>query len=295
MKYTTLIDAHDAIAHLQDPDWAFIDCRFVLGAPEKGREAYHALHLPGAVFADLEEDLSGAVDRGRTGRHPLPSEADFEATMSRLGVDGQTQVVAYDEGSGALAAARLWWLLKWAGHDDVAVLNGGLTQWSAQGYPCAPGSEQRLPRHFIGRYRPAMAVSAQDVLSSLTSEGDVFVDSRTRDRYRGENETIDPIAGHIPGAISLPYVENLTPDGLFLEPRQLHVRFEALSQRTSPQSTVFYCGSGVTAAHNILAYAHAGLGIPKLYVGSWSEWITDRTRPVATGEETLQENKPGDE
>ncbi|MGZ3636936.1 MAG: sulfurtransferase [Ktedonobacterales bacterium] len=285
MKYSTLIDASDALAHLQDPAWAFIDCRFVLDAPAKGREAYHAQHIPGAVYADLEVDLSGTVESGRTGRHPLPSAAEFDATISRLGIDEQTQVVAYDELSGALAAARLWWLLKWAGHDAVAVLNGGLTQWRAQGYPVAQGTEQRPSRHFVGRYRADMVVSAQDVLSSLASGDHMLVDSRTRDRYRGEQEHLDPIAGHIPGAVCLPYAENVLPGGLFLEPAQLQARFEALSQHTGPRSTVFYCGSGVTAAQNVLAYAHAGLGVPKLYPGSWSDWITVPARPVATGDE----------
>jgi thiosulfate/3-mercaptopyruvate sulfurtransferase len=205
--------------------------------------------------------------------------------MSRLGIDRQAQVVAYDQGSGAMAAARLWWLLNWAGHDSVAVLNGGFTHWLALGYPGSSGCEERIQRHFVGHYRPDMVVTANEVLESITSGHHVLVDSRAHDRYRGENETIDPVAGHIPGAVSLPFAGNLGQDGLFREPDHLHEHFGRLAQAAAEESPVFYCGSGVTAAHNVLAFAHAGLGLPKLYAGSWSEWITDPTRPVATGEE----------
>lgn len=283
MSYTTLIGVGEAATYLDDPDYAFVDCRFVLAEPRKGREEYLSLHIRGAVYADLDRDLSGPIVPGRTGRHPLPSEAAFDAAMSRLGIDDRTQVVAYDESSGTMAAARLWWLLRWAGHDAVAVLDGGFRRWQAAGLPCSSGSEDRAPRRFTGRYRASMPASADEILSSIATGDLLVLDTRGADRYRGENETIDPVAGHIPGAVSMPYHDNLTPDGSFLPPDELKRRFETASRAADPESTVFYCGSGVTAAHNVLAYAHAGLGIPRLYPGSWSEWITDPARPVETG------------
>jgi thiosulfate/3-mercaptopyruvate sulfurtransferase len=285
MKEKVLISIAEAASHLHEPDWVFIDCRFVLGRPNEGREAYLEQHIPGAVYADLERDLTGEVIPGRTGRHPLPSEQDFNSTMSRLGVDSGTYVVTYDELAGDMAAARLWWLLKWAGHDRVTVLDGGLKHWLAAGLPVSGGPEERPKRGFVGQFRPSMIVSGDDVSSSAKSNSCLLIDSRTVDRYRGENETIDPVAGHIPTAVSRPYVDNIGNDGRLLSPEQLRERFREISGSNDPESTVFYCGSGVTAAHNVLAYAHAGLGMPKLYPGSWSEWITDSARPVAINEE----------
>lgn len=284
MEYTALIGSQEAASRLYDPDWVFIDCRFVLGQPDKGRDDYVELHIDGSVYADLEKDLSGQVVGGQTGRHPLPAEADFDATVSRLGVEQHTQVIAYDESTGAMAAARMWWLLKWAGHDRVAVLDGGFRHWTAAGLPVARGWEERPPTHFAGRYRSSLVASTNEVLVSLTAGDHVLVDARASERYRGENETIDPVAGHIPGAISIPYTGNVTPEGTFHEPSQLRERFEGVSRSSTSDSTIFYCGSGVTAAHNVLAYAHAGLGPARLYPGSWSEWITDPSRPTATGD-----------
>jgi thiosulfate/3-mercaptopyruvate sulfurtransferase len=285
MNEKVLIGIAEAASHLHEPDWAFIDCRSVLGQPNEGWEAYLEQHIPGAVYADLERDLSGVVIPGRTGRHPLPSEQDFNSTMSRLGVDSGTHVVAYDELAGDMAAARLWWLLKWAGHDRVAVLDGGLKHWLAAGLPVSGGPEERPRRDFVGQFRPSMIVSADDVSSFAKSNSCLLIDSRTVDRYRGENETIDPVAGHIPTAVSRPYVDNISTDGRLLSPGQLKERFREISGSNDPEPTVFYCGSGVTAAHNVLAYAHAGLGMPRLYPGSWSEWITDSARPVAINED----------
>lgn len=284
-EYTTLIGVHEAAAHLDDPGWAFIDCRFVLGAPGEGRRAYEERHIRGAAYADVDGDLSGLVVPGRTGRHPLPAEAAFDAAMSRLGVGGRTQVVAYDERTGAMAAARLWWLLKWAGHDRVAVLDGGLEGWLAVGLPVAEGSESRPPARFAGRYRPEMVAGAEEIRSALGSGVLLLVDARARDRFRGENETVDHMGGHIPGAISLPHAENLGADGRLLAPARLRERIAAAAGSHDAAATVVYCGSGVTAAHDALAYARAGLGVPRLYPGSWSEWIADPGRPIATGEE----------
>jgi|SRR5579884_2669849 len=284
MPYTTLVSVSDAATHLGDPGWAFVDCRFVLGRPEHGREAYLARHIPGAVYADLERDLSGPAVAGRTGRHPLPDQAALDATFSRLGIGPETQVVAYDESTGAMAAARLWWLLRWASHDAVAVLDGGLSAWLAAGLPTASGEETRPLALFKGRYRPELVAGASEVLAVAGRSDGVLLDARTRDRFRGENETIDPVAGHIPGAVSMPYPDNLSPAGVFLSPERLAQRFADAARTAPPEATIVYCGSGVTAAHDVLACAHAGLGMPKLYAGSWSEWITDPSRPVATGE-----------
>lgn len=271
MPYTTLIGVAEAVPHRDDPDWLFVDCRHALGQPDAGRAAYRAAHVAGAVFADLDTDLSGPVVPGRTGRHPLPAEAAFEATAGRLGIGPGTQVVAYDASSGAMAAARLWWLLRWAGHDAVAVLDGGLAAWTAAGLPVASGDEERPPAAFTGRFG-RMPVATTDELP----DGRILVDARAADRFRGENETVDPVAGHIPGARSLPYAGNVTSAGTFETPATLRQRFAELGSGEK----VFYCGSGVTAAHHVLAHEHAGLGAAALYPGSWSEWITDEDRPV---------------
>jgi thiosulfate/3-mercaptopyruvate sulfurtransferase len=271
VAFTTLITPAEAAPHLGDSSWVFVDCRFTLGQPGAGRAEYEASHLAGAVYADLNADLSGPVIAGVTGRHPLPAEEVFEQTARRLGIGPQSQVVAYDESSGAMAAARMWWLLKWAGHDEVAVLDGGLAAARDAGLPLVSGVEGRPDGDFVGRFREAMTVGADQLA------GHMLVDARAPERYRGENETVDPVAGHIPGALSVPFAGNVGPDGRFLPPERLQERYAGLTE------PVFYCGSGVTAAHNVLAYAHAGLGTARLYPGSWSEWITDESRPVATG------------
>jgi thiosulfate/3-mercaptopyruvate sulfurtransferase len=283
MTYSTAIEPTAAAAHLDDRHWDFVDCTYVLGQPGAGHLAYLERHIPGAAYADLGTDLSGPVVSGRTGRHPLPTEDAFVTTASRLGITDRTQVIAYDASSGAMAAARLWWLLKWAGHDAVAVLDGGLAAWAEAGLPTEAGAAQapsdgERPA-FTGRFRPELVTQAADVLTAPR-----LVDSRTADRFRGENETVDPVAGHIPGAISLPFPGNVTPDGRLLPVEQLRQRFAELSGPAA--ETTFYCGSGVTAAHNVLAHARAGLGMPRLYPGSWSEWITDPARPVETGPES---------
>ncbi len=221
MTFTTLISVPEAAAHQDDPTWLFVDCRSVLGQPGAGRAAYLAEHIAGAVFADLDEDLSGPVEPGRTGRHPLPRPDRFAATATWLGIGTDTQVVAYDAGSGALAAARLWWLLKWAGHDAVAVLDGGFAAWQDAGLPCVAGPQERPPGDFVGRFQAGLVAGAEDLA------GRTVVDSRAADRYRGENETIDPVAGHIPGARSLPFAGNVGPDGRLLSPEELRKRFAA--------------------------------------------------------------------
>jgi len=279
--FTTLIDARSAGGHLGDSDWAFVDCRFDIRDPGRGPRDYRASHIPGAVYADLDHDLSSPRIPGRTGRHPLPDEDSIVQVFSRLGIGPETQVVAYDESTGALAAARLWWLLKWAGHDAAAVLDGGFAAWTGAGMPRAGGVEERAPRGFTAAFRPELVVDADQVVDALNDPGWVILDARAADRYRGENETLDPVAGHIPGAVSAPYGAALAPDGRWKPAAEIAAMYgQALGGRDT-RHAILYCGSGVTAAHGVLACAHAGLGIPRLYAGSWSDWITDGKRPVA--------------
>lgn len=283
MAYTTLIEAAELAARLEDPDWAIVDCRFTLGDAARGRNAYRRGHVPGAVYAHLDEDLSSPLIPGKTGRHPLPEVEELAARFSQWGIARGVQVVAYDDATGALAAARLWWLLRWLGHEAVAVLDGGWRAWREGGYLTRSGVESRSARRFLPRLRPEMVVSSEEVLAMRGDPTCRIVDARAADRYRGENETIDPVAGHIPGAISAPYLDNLDAQGRFLPPEALRARFLELLGGAPPSRAAFYCGSGVTAAHDLLALAHAGLGEGRLYAGSWSEWIVDPARPIALG------------
>jgi thiosulfate/3-mercaptopyruvate sulfurtransferase len=287
MPYTTLITPADLQPHLAQPDWVVVDCRFSLTDEAGGHNAYLQAHIPQAVYAQLKRDLAGPPVAGHTSRHPLPSPKAFAQTLSRWGIDAQTQVVAYDDNGGALAAARLWWMLRWVGHTAVAVLDGGWQAWMAAGYPVARGEETRPPRRFTPHLHPELLVDTAAVEVLRTDPRFRVVDSRGADRYRGENETLDPIAGHIPGAISGPYAANLDATGHFLSPEALRARFQALLGAVPSDHSVFYCGSGVTAAHNLLAEAYAGLDPGRLYAGSWSEWITDPARPIATGPDPL--------
>lgn len=282
MPYQTLIPVVELQQHLGNPDWAIVDCRFSLNDPEQGRRDYLAAHIPGAVYAHMDKDLAGLVVPGQTGRHPLPPIDLFVHTLSHWGIDARVQVVVYDDLGGAFAA-RLWWMLRWLGHDAVAVLDGGWPYWQQAGYPARSGEEFRPPRSFSARPRPGLLAEVKDMELAAQSAHACVLDARNADRYRGENETIDPVAGHIPGAISAPYADNLGPDGLFLPPAELRTRYQKLLGDARPAQTIIYCGSGVTAAHNLLAMVHAGLGDGRLYAGSWSEWITNRDRPITTG------------
>lgn len=279
MPYTTLISTAELNQHLTRPDWAVIDCRFVLTDTENGRQAYRQTHIAGAVYAHLDEDLSGPIIRGQTGRHPLPEIETLVQTLSNWGIDAGVQVVAYDDSGGAIAA-RPWWLLRWLGHQAVAVLDGGWQRWQAEERPIRSGVETRPARNFTPQPQPHLLADAAEVLKIRTDPTFRLLDSRSADRYRGQNETLDPVAGHIPGAICTPYAENLGPDGRFLPMETLRSRFQISLGDVPAERAIFYCGSGVTAAHNVLALAHAGLGQARLYAGSWSEWITDPNRPV---------------
>jgi thiosulfate/3-mercaptopyruvate sulfurtransferase len=282
MMHTTLIDASQARAHRHDPDWVFVDCRFDIRDTRRGGRDYRASHVRGAVYADLDKELSGSIVPGRTGRHPLPGQESIVGVFSAMGIGPKTQVIAYDESTGASAAARLWWLLKWAGHDAAAVLDGGFKAWTAAGLPCGAGVELRSRSQFMAAFRPGMAVDAVHVLSALKDSRWSILDARAADRYRGQNETIDPVAGHIAGAVSAPYAEVLGPEGFFKPAPEIAKFYQSAMGGRDAEHTIVYCGSGVTAAHSILACAHAGIGMPRLYAGSWSEWITDTDRPIST-------------
>ena len=279
MTYTTLISTAELARHLADRDWAIFDCRFSLADPERGRRDYAQTHIPGALYAHLNEDLSSPIVPGVTGRHPLPAIDEMAARFSNWGIDQRVQVVAYDDSGGSLAA-RLWWLLHWSGHDAVAVLDGDWRKWQSEGRPMNDGPVLRAPRRFVPHLRSDLLITTAEIERELHHSDRKLFDSRTADRYRGENETIDPIAGHIPGAISAPYPDNLNPNGTFRPDDELLQRFTALLGNTPADQCAFYCGSGVTAAQNILALKHVGLGDARLYAGSWSEWITDPQHPI---------------
>lgn len=285
MVYKTLISIDELVPHLVDPDWAIIDCRFSLDDTERGRRDYLQGHIPGAVYAHLNEDLSAPIISGVTGRHPLPTSGQLVQRFSNWGIDENVQVVAYDDwtpASGAVAA-RLWWSLRWLGHSAVAVLNGGWEAWQRAGMATRRGRETRQARIFNFQLHPELFASSEDVDRWRQDPAFVVFDSRAYERYRGENETIDPVAGHIPGAKSAPYAENAASDGFVLPVEALQERFKNLLAGVAAEHSVFYCGSGVSAAYNLLALAHAGVGDGRLYVGSWSEWITDPQRPVSLG------------
>jgi thiosulfate/3-mercaptopyruvate sulfurtransferase len=282
MQYETLITPSGLNRTLGDENWAVIDCRFSLGNPEFGRAGYLRGHIAGAVYAHLEKDLSGPIVPGRSGRHPLPAVEAFVETLSRWGIDSDVQVVVYDDAGGAIAA-RLWWMLTWVGHDAVALLDGGWQAWASLDLAVRSGDESRPRRQFLPSLRPAFLACASEVAALRSDPSCRLLDARSAVRFRGEQEPIDPIAGHIPGAVSAPYEENLGSDGAFLPPDRLRRRFEKVLGNATPENIVCYCGSGVTAAHNLLALAHAGIGRSRLYAGSWSEWITDPKNPVATG------------
>lgn len=268
------------LARLQEPaELRIVDCRASLQNADAGRERYRQGHLPGAAFADLLQDLSGPIVPGKTGRHPLPAIETFVGRVRSWGIGPASQVVAYDDASGAFAA-RLWWLLRWLGHEAVAVLDGGFQAWVAEGH----ATTTQVPMVAVGDFSPHShfdwLVQARD-LATQSSSRKVF-DARAPERFRGEVEPIDPVAGHIPGAVNLPFADNLR-DGHFLPPAELRQRLAEALGDSAPEDAVVYCGSGVTACHDVLAFAHAGLPLPRLYAGSWSEWITDPSRPVAKG------------
>jgi len=299
--YTTLIEAEELAAPLARSagaagDWTVLDCRFDLARPDWGASAYATGHVPNALYAHLDRDLSGPVTPG-SGRHPLPSIERLAETFGRWGIDESVQVVAYDQGNGAFAA-RLWWLLRWTGHRKVAVLNGGFAAWQQAGLPADTVPGERQPRVFTPRLATNAVVSTAELerllaAGALESGASVLVDARGADRFAGDNETIDPVAGHIPGARNQPFLRNVDARGRFLSTAELRERWQATlaaqpAGEPAPggapaERVIAMCGSGVTACHNLLALEVAGLPGARLYAGSWSEWIRDASRPVVRG------------
>jgi thiosulfate/3-mercaptopyruvate sulfurtransferase len=280
MPFTTLIDTASLAAHLDDPAFAVFDCRFKLEDPAWGEREHATGHIPGAAFVDLDRDLSGPKTGGN-GRHPLPDPAVLAQTFGRLGIDDRTQVVAYDQDAGTYAS-RLWWMLRWLGHDAVAVLDGGFARWLAEKRPTTPDRPGRRARTFTGVPRAAMTADTVEVAALGQRSDWRLVDARAPERFRGEVETIDKKAGHIPGAVDHFYKLNLTDDHSFRPREELRDRFAATLGDVPMEHVVCYCGSGVTACHNLLALEHAGLGGARLYPGSWSEWSSDPARPIET-------------
>ena len=285
MVFDTLIGIDRLATRLSDPGWRVFDCRFDLADTGRGRLAHRESHLPDAVYAHLDLDLSGPITP-QSGRHPLPDPSRLGGWLSKCGVGPDTQVVAYDDTGGTMAV-RLWWLLRWLGHDRVAVLDGGWQAWVQADLPLQT-SPPRVPEasRFTGTPDSRLVVGTETLDRQLQT-GDTslqLVDARTRERYRGDAEPIDPVAGHIPGAVNLPLQDNLDSEGRFRSADALRDRYTAILGDRPPETVVAMCGSGVTACHNLLAMERAGLHGGLLYAGSWSEWIRDPRRPVATGD-----------
>ncbi len=276
--FTTLIDKKTLADQLQTPNWIIVDCSYDLTDKNAGRNSYLESHIKGAVFADVHDDLSGppVTDHGR---HPLPTEEALNRLFSRLGINRDSQVIVYDN-AYACFAGRLWWMLRYMGHKAVAVLDGGRQNWEQAGLPDASGEEKNTQTNYMGKANTDWLVT----IDSVPAAG-LLVDSRDPQRYRGEVEPLDKAAGHIPGAINRFWKNNLDDSGLFKDSDQLRMEFDMCFAGMDVNKTVFYCGSGVTACHNLLAVARAGLDSPRLYAGSWSYWCSDPGRPLATGED----------
>lgn len=280
-RFTTLISTQELARHLGDPDWAVVDCRFDLATPSWGRQAWEQEHIAGAGFADLDRDLSGDPT-GHNGRHPLPDLERLADALGRWGAADGVQLVVYDQDVG-MYASRLWWLARLLGHDQVAVLDGGFAKWTRDGHPTRSGTESPTPRAFTSSLRPERMVDAGAVRQALEDGRSLLVDARAPERYEGRTEPLDPVAGHIPGAVNRFFRQNLAPDGTFHAPETLREQFRQLLGTTASDNVICYCGSGVTACHDLLAMERAGLGGARLYPGSWSEWCSDPTRPIASG------------
>jgi thiosulfate/3-mercaptopyruvate sulfurtransferase len=283
VNWTTLASAPEVAAALGQPGLVLVDCRHSLADAGAGERAWRASHLPGAGHAHLDRDLSDHARPPSLGRHPMPEAAAFCRVLARLGVTPESQVVAYDAADGAMAAARLWWLLGLVGHRRVAVLDGGVAYWQALGLPMESAGPAIVPGHYDARFDLTRVATADEVAARLGEPPGWLLDARAPERFRGEVEPLDPVAGHIPGAVNRPYAQNVA-EGRLRPPAELRREFTALASGRGPEAMVLSCGSGVTACHNLLAMAHAGLPGARVYAGSWSGWVSDRSRPVAVGD-----------
>jgi len=280
VAHTTLISTDTLASHLDDA-WVIVDCRYDLHDEPWGSAQYRAGHIPGAVYASLSRDLS-APPSGANGRHPLPCVEEMEATFGRLGISLGTQVAIYDQDAG-MYASRMWWMLRYMGHDAAAVVDGGWAKWVREGRAVRTGEESRLVAVFVGRRRKELRLIVDHMETALGNPSVLLVDARAPERFEGKSEPLDRTPGHIPGAVNHFYKRNVTDEGLMLPVETLREQFAALLGDRSPDQVVMYCGSGVTACQNLLAMEHAGLSGAKLYPGSWSEWSSDPGRPVETG------------
>lgn len=281
MNYTPLVSTMVLHQHLNDANWVIVDCRFSLANAEAGSYAYRHGHIPNARYADLNKDLSSSVN-DFTGRHPLPDFRVLTEKLGRWGISNHSQVVAYDDVGGAFAG-RLWWLLRCLGHDKVAVLDGGVRHWQRQGLPLTTALPAIKPVIFMPYLNTNQWLNAMQVQNGLAQRSLCLIDTRAPERYRGEQEPIDPVAGHIPYAVNRDFQLNLDSNGLFLPAAQLRQQFTKLIGGYIPEQVVHSCGSGVTACHNLLAMEYSGLAGSRLYAGSWSEWIRNKNRPIAKG------------
>jgi thiosulfate/3-mercaptopyruvate sulfurtransferase len=281
-EFTYLIKIDELKMHLAEAGWRILDCRFDLMQPAKEFEEYSLGHIPGALYANLDEDLAGPVTES-TGRHPLPSPGTFAETLGVWGIDNESQVVVYDHASGAIAA-RLWWMLKWIGHERVALLDGGYATWQQAGNPVSDSEEKVAARKFRPAPDDSLVISTGELRATIEfGDAVAIVDARDRGRFEGRREPIDSMAGHIPGALNHPFSEGIDADGRWKSRDELREGWIRTLGDPAQQPWISMCGSGVTACHLALSAGLAGYGQPRLYVGSWSEWIRDPGRPVATG------------
>jgi len=275
-----VVSAKWLLARMYEPDVVIVDCRYWMGQPDAGREAYEASHIPGAVYLDLEHDLSGELEE-HGGRHPLPDPATLAHRFAQAGISNRSRVIAYDSQGGAMAS-RLWWLLRYLGHETVYVLDGGYPVWEAANFPVTAEQRITIPASFYAEVQHGMLAHEYDVQDKLNIPGVVLIDSREAPRYRGEVEPLDKVAGHIPGAINRFWKDATTEQGQFKGPDELKERFADLQDA---EEIIVYCGSGVTACPNVLALQQAGFYNVRLYAGSWSDWISYEENPIAVGEE----------
>ncbi len=285
-QFKTLISGRDLEAILSQDNLRIFDARFNLKDPEEGRRLFTRSHIPGSQYVDLDNDLSGPIMAGTTGRHPLPDKTQFLTKLRQWGVSQDNQLVIYDQSHGGIAA-RMWWLCQWLGHERVAVLDGGWQDWVDSDRQTTAKVTSYPLGDFVEKTTTCQIVDADEVATTISSERAVIIDARAEARYLGREEPLDPVAGHIPTALNRPFLANLDEHGRWKDSRALKREWKQLLGTEDAKSIICYCGSGVTACHNILATRHAGLSMPALYAGSWSEWITNPARPIAKDAMTM--------